>query len=398
MSEESSNDCLRFPHLSISGFRGIRNLEIPRLGRVTLLAGANGAGKTTVLEAVQLYAARANEHVLSALLDKHEEFSAAIDKDNDRILAPDPAALFHDRKVSPNSVIVIGPAENSAEERLKVEATVPNDKEVAFIERLFDDITSDGPSLILKITFAGRERIIPWVLLPHEVESRGRRWVRLSRRIRSFGRTYNRAIRRGDEQDELPQALDCQSLGPGLLSNDETAELWDDVALTTDEDRAVQALKLMFGDTVDRVAMIGDNGRPYNTPGRRVVVKLRGRDTPVPLKSLGDGAMRLLGVALALAGSRNGFLVIDEAENGIHHSIHHPLWRMILQTAYENNVQVFATTHSFDCVKGFARAAVESETSEGILVRLERGGEQTRAVVYSEEEIKVAAEQGIEVR
>ena len=398
MSEGSSNGRLRFPHLSISGFRGIRNLEIPRLGRVTLLAGANGAGKTTVLEAVQLYAARGSEQVLSALLDKHEEFSAAIDEDNDRVLAPDPAALFHDRKVSPDSVIVIGPAESSAEEHLKVEAAVPNEKEVALIERLFDDMTADGPALVLKIAFAGRERIVPWVLLPHEGGSRGRPWVGLSRRVRSLGRTYSRAVRHGDEQDELPQALGCQSLGPGLLSNDETAELWDEVALTNDEDRAVQALKLMFGDVVDRVAMIGDDRRPYNTPGRRVVVKLRGRDTPVPLKSLGDGAMRLFGLALALAGSRNGFLVMDEAENGIHHSILYRFWRMILQTAHENNVQVFATTHSFDCVKGFARAASESEASEGILVRLEREGERNRAVVYSEDEVRVAAEQGIEVR
>ena len=103
---------------------------------------------------------------------------------------------------------------------------------------------------------------------------------------------------------------------------------------------------------------------------------------PVPLRSLGDGALRLLGVAVTLANSRGGFLLIDEAENGIHHTIQRDYWRMILQTAQENNVQVLATTHSWDCVTGFAQAASELEDVEGVLVRLSRSGGDLRAVEY----------------
>ena len=73
-------------------------------------------------------------------------------------------------------------------------------------------------------------------------------------------------------------------------------------------------------------------------------------------------------------------------------------WRMILQSAYENNVQVIATTHSWDCVSGFARAAIENNESEGVLVRLSRQYGDLQAVEYSEAELVIAAEQDIEVR
>ena len=372
---EEPNGRLHLPSLSIRGFRGIRELDVPRLGRVTLIAGKNGAGKTAVLEAVRVYASRGRERVLSALLSSHEEFAPAIDEDGDRTFAPDPAALFHGRDVAPNSRIEIGPKNGSGAGSLKIKALLPNEEQEDLLEKLYGygDVP-DLPPLAIEISFANYKRTIPWSLA-HRIHYR----------------------RLADDREESPPELDCRTLGPGLPSNNEVAELWDKVALTDDEDRAVQALNLVLDGKVDRVAVIGDD-QPHRPYGRRAVVKLRNRDKPVPLRSLGDGATRLFGVALALVGSRNGFLVIDEAENGIHHSVHGAFWRMVLQTAEENDVQVFAATYSFDCVRGFARAAVDSPESERVLVRLEREDERTRAVMYSESALETAAEHMIEVR
>ena len=144
--------------------------------------------------------------------------------------------------------------------------------------------------------------------------------------------------------------------------------------------------------------MIGDDNGPRRSVGRRSVVKLRDEIRPVPLNSLGDGAVRLFGVALAMANSKDGFLLIDEAENGIHHSIQRDFWTMILKGAHQNNVQVLATTHSWDCVVGYAKAAREVEEVDGALVRIERRGDRIRTVEYTEEDLEVVAEQGIEVR
>ena len=144
--------------------------------------------------------------------------------------------------------------------------------------------------------------------------------------------------------------------------------------------------------------MVGSDTKSWSVSGRRVIVKVAGEDDRKPLRSLGDGAVRIFAVALALAKSSGGFLLIDEAENGIHHTIQAKFWSMILQTAQRNNVQVLATTHSWDCVKGFAEASSELEDVEGVLVRLERHEGRLRAVEYSERNLKAAAKYGIEVR
>ena len=191
--------------------------------------------------------------------------------------------------------------------------------------------------------------------------------------------------------------IDCVSLGPGLLSNYQIARFWDTIALTDEENRAVEALRLVLGDDVERVAIVAEDDH-FQRHGRSAIVRLRGETRPVPLKSLGDGAVRLLSVALGLANSVGGFLVIDEAENGIHHSIQREFWRMVLEAAHNNNVQVLATTHSWDCVKGFAQAANELEDVDGTLVRIEKKGGEMWAVEYSEDDLRVVAEQRIEVR
>ena len=188
-------------------------------------------------------------------------------------------------------------------------------------------------------------------------------------------------------------------MGPGLLSDKEIVRSWNAIALTEDEDRAVQALRLIFGNDLERVAVRRDEISDTEHV-QRVVARLRGQARPVPLQSLGDGALHLAGVALALTNSRDGFLLIDEAENGIHHSVQRDYWRMVFETAQANNVQVLATTHSFDCLRGFAQAMTDCEEVDGALVRLERENGTLRAVEYSERNIKAAAKQriGIEMR
>lgn len=376
---------LHLPSLTIEGFRGINKVSIPRLGRVTLLAGRNSSGKTTVLEAVRAFAARGREMVLSSLLRGRDEFSAVMDEDADEVPVPDLAALFHGREVFKGSKITIGPANDRNEDALAIELVPFNDEQPAMFGKLFPQEPFE--TLVLQAKFGSGKREIPWLLLAEALAVPGSR-----------GGRYNmyRRYRRANGDDDLPPALECRWLGPDVTPNHVLADLWDSVVLTDDEARAVDALRLVAGKAMERVALRAVDNRRRSV-GPRFVVKLQDHRDPVPLKSIGEGASRLLGVSLSLSTSRRGFLLIDEAENGLHHSVHEGFWRMVLQAAKDNNVQVLATTHSFSCVRGFAKAAVESD-SDGLLIRIERRSSETEIVSYAENELQVAAEQGIEVR
>ncbi len=389
----AASNGLHLDSLSITGFRGIDELSIPRLGRVTLLAGKNSIGKTTVLEAIRIYAARGRYSALSNLLGEHEEMSAMVDEDDANSLERNLAALFYGREISVGARISIGPG--APAEQLTIETTTLTEEQ-AERQEAFPEFFEDGSNRALKITYRNAEQTVPITVSRDEsiaIPALGRR--RISQRARLGNRWPDR--------DEPPPAMKCEFLGPGVPSNNELAGYWDHVALTDDEERAVGALGLIFGPGVERVAAVGDDTAflprdRRGTRGRRMVVKLGQHERPVPLRSLGDGALRLFAVALGLGVSRDGFLLIDEAENGIHYSVERDYWRMVLQTAHENNVQVIATTHSKDCIEGFAQAATDLEDVEGVLVRLDKREETLWAVEYSEEEIQIAAEQGIEVR
>ena len=151
-------------------------------------------------------------------------------------------------------------------------------------------------------------------------------------------------------------------------------------------------------------------------------VRLEGEDSPVPLNGLGGGLVHVFHLAVALEysllardnrqaslfgegenvseGEPSRLLLIDEIENGVHYTIHPTLWRAVFRLAREHNVQVFATTHSLDCLTGFARAVAESKENDGLAIRLEKveGEEQTGTVIIDREDLPIVVRDSIEVR
>ena len=375
MSDNTGDESLHVPSLRIEGFRGIDSLTINRLGRVTLLAGRNGTGKTTVLDAVRVFANRGRLSTLTTVLDRSEEYAGrVVDGETGVTEIPDFEALFHGRQARTGTSFTIGPARGS-HTQLVVEVASTNDMPEEWMSRL-GKLAID--TQVLRIAFSQFEEFVPVFGRDLDV-----RW--------SWKPPY-----RIPDDDGWPKALRAEMLGPGLLNNLDLDQRWGEIALTEQEPVALRALNLAANHRIGGVAVVAGDAR-FGSLSRRVLVKLEDGER-VPLRSLGDGAVRLFGVAVALAGAAGGLLLIDEAENGIHHSLQHEYWRLVLRAAADNNVQVVATTHGWDCIRGFASAASENNDVEGVVVRLERHDGGLRAVEYSEEELETATGQGIEVR
>ena len=125
---------------------------------------------------------------------------------------------------------------------------------------------------------------------------------------------------------------------------------------------------------------------------------LKDYDEPVPLPLLGDGIRRVASLVLAIGAARGGVVLVDEIENGIHHSVMKSIWEVVVEAATTFNTQIFATTHSQECIQSAHEVFRTRENYNFRLHRLDRDGDQIRAVSYDQESLEGALSIPLEVR
>lgn len=119
----------------------------------------------------------------------------------------------------------------------------------------------------------------------------------------------------------------------------------------------------------------------------------------LPITELGDGVRHLVSIVTKCYASENGKLFIDEIDNGIHYTALDGIWEIILKLSKDLNVQVFATTHSKECIESYARVAKklkEEDITYIILSKLKNGS--IDAGVYDKKMLINTLEQDHEVR
>jgi hypothetical protein len=372
--KSTQDNGLALEDLEICQFRCFDELKIEKLGRVNLFVGKNNVGKSSLLEALRIYATGGAPSVLLELVtarDENQDTSVEAQAD----LLPDPPFLlnlFHGRKDirSITNPIQVGSKSSKLSISLGWYRDIPTPAEEG---RRLEPVgpsqvghTRDGsPFLVIKGGINGTDRLIPL----HEDESFYRRWT------------------------PADVAEPCVFVGANGIRGETLARMWDKIALSRFEDEVTESLRLIAPE-VERISFVGSDRREGRTPR----VRIRGLDRPVPLRSMGDGANRLFGMMLAMVTARDGLLLLDEVENGIHYSIQRDLWRSLLQRAASLNVQVFATTHSWDCVKAFHVASHENHREHGILTRLESRRGSVVASQFDEAELDIATRESIEIR
>ena len=160
MPEQSAGAQLHLSDFSIKGFFGLEGVSIPCLGRVTLLVGRNSVGKTTVLDAVQIYAARGRPTTVEQILGRREELAVGLDEDQDPVAVSDVKALFFGRGAKQVSTVSIGPADDALTFEFCARKALSSNQ-----QKLFDEfpIYSDSEVQLLKSVFRHKERLLPWM-------------------------------------------------------------------------------------------------------------------------------------------------------------------------------------------------------------------------------------------
>ncbi len=376
---------LILPSLEIRNFRGFEHLQIERLGRVNLIVGKNNIGKTSLLEALSLYAAGGSPSLIWDILKLRDESnyirtlrrnsSASI-----KNLLSNLRYLFYGREdVTPSVEPILIGAINRSDNTLSIGIGLSTIKT--------DEGGNSGRYLLQPEEYSDVDNPIPSFIIQFGEQ----------RRVLSF---TNVAV-----ESEI-RVVNCISIIASGLDQVLVEKLWDRIVLTELEENVLTALRIV-APGIERLSFAGDPGtRDRTLEGTSVTVRERSipitrvanMANPIPLRSLGDGMQRMLGIALALVNVKDGMLLVDEIENGLHYSVLPDLWRLVFQLAHRLNIQVFATTHSWDCIEAFQKAAQEDQHEEAMLIRLQSRRDEILATLYNEEELSIVTRDQIEVR
>jgi len=372
--------------LNIKNYRNLKELRINSLGRVNLITGKNNTGKSTILEAIALFASKGDLALIFQFLsERGENFKQTENNKNSTdINIRSLSSLFTNRVISFDSedAIIIGSNENT----LFAEASSENSLSIRFVKYL-DEIQRDnqGATITRKRTLLENDENGLVEIYKVGIE------IRIGKSYRIIPIEEDKSYRfgfKGISSNENYQFIRTRNIDKEINGN-----LFDNIALTEKELFIIDALKIIE-PTTERIAFIGENSRE-----RTAVIKLANVATPLPLRSMGDGVNRILTIILALVNSDNGFLLLDEFENGLHHTVQEKLWNVIFKLAQSLKIQVFVTTHSEDCISGYENVLNNPENKlDGKLIRLDNINGEIHQVEFNANELKIATDLNIETR
>ena len=358
-----------YKSFKIENFRCFDDFTIEPLQRINLIAGQNNVGKTALLEALWLHHGYHNPRLGTLLAAfrglgqfKRDEFMWDLFSEFD-----------------PDKVIVLSSQDWDSQSRF-LRITIREHP----ISRISVHNGGQGDGMEFPVAMIGQETTEPVesaVLLEYTGPS---------------GETFqaHAYVEADNIRFESPVGIK-EPGGIFLAARDRSqpkvlAERLGDLEVDKKETGIIQILQIIEPDLESlTVRHIGNVPIIYGDVGKKRLM---------PLALMGDGMGRLLGIALSVPQAQDGILLVDEVENGLYHTVMSKVWRAIADLAREYNVQIFATTHSEECIRAAHQAFNASERYDFALHRLERIKKVIRAVTFDRETLDAAIEMDAEVR
>lgn len=292
-------------NVEFKNFKCFKELQVKNLKRVNLISGKNNIGKTSFMEGLELF------------LSSKETFSLAINLY--KMIRRRQQNIRRERYFELDFIY----SDNS-----KMDLTIDNNKiGIQYLEETpqnVDDFFDEKSSLFkyepsLKLTVKGDEKIIPIERITDR--------PMMVRRDADTKQNINFISSSTTEEKEI-------AIYYGRLVDINKEKYLDESLSLFDEN--IIALKQKMTD-------------------RDVVLKLqlKDRESPILLSSLGEGINRYIAILCAIWASKDGYLFIDEIENGIHYTNYKKLWKIIFEASKMANCQIFTTSHSKECIEAF---------------------------------------------
>jgi len=370
--------------LHISGFKLFREITLPKLGRLNLFVGENNTGKSCLLEAIGLYGGRTP--VTDILETASRRTTGKLRPWIQEGTSQESSSLRHPvfdlfRWAGPRvkAPIVIEQIGDSSPFRV----------EVQFQQRIKDD---QGVIRFVPVThLTGPMAEDLEIVLP---VYRGDKQVALVTRNSVRRYTVQQRERISNAEKLFNEdAFAVAHLPAGGFSDEKAASLWDALVQSPSQGLVLAWLR-MLDPRIDDLAYIGEDGLGRT---RTALLKVEGEGR-IPLRSMGDGLTRLFHMGLAMASATQGILLVDEFENGLHWKVQEKLWNVLCKAALEFDVQIFATTHSRDCIEGFTNAGRVLRRDDAMIYRLERKDEDVFAANLPLVNVAAAIREDQEVR
>jgi len=371
--------------LYVKNFRIFKELKVQKLSRVNLFTGKNNSGKSCLLEAVQSYANKF-ENINELVIDRDEHWETVINLGNN-IESP-LRHIFYGYHLPSNEkqCIEIGSL-NDKKNRISVVISLFKiiDEEEGFrVRRRLEpnqlSLLDIGENIKVGLDIIFKNEIVNFI----NVESDFDDYMRKRRNPRLL------------PNKEKESKIIVQKVSAQNNINQDISVLWDNISLTSLQKEVIRGLKIIEPNILD-IALIGES--KYSGKTRIPVVKYSDSEERLPLKTFGDGMNRLFNIILALVNAKGGILLLDEIENGLHWSVHSKLWEIIYRLSEKLDVQVFATTHSLDCVRSFNQIWQENQ-EKATFHRLEKSlkTDDIKAVYYNQELLSDTLETDVEFR
>lgn len=358
--------------ITIKNYRAFANFEVDKIARVNLIVGANNAGKTSLLEAIFLLESQDPIGGISRILDARGEVDRTVELSGSRIKNYPISHLFYNHLVEDGKSILI---ENHTHPRKSLQVEVS------------DSGQNNGLAHVQPQSWSEDEiaKSVYQIMLKRKPSDARERDQIL---VTEDGLWNGQSLRAVRSIESLVKFVPTNH-----LDSVDLARMWDKVSLTPAEDQVVEALKILE-PKAERLSF-----QSQVSANSGIIVKMSDQPKPVPLGSMGEGMRRILTIAMSLVSVNNGTLLIDEIDTGLYYNTLVDMWRLVIETAIKQDAQVFATTHSWDCVRAFQEALqLTSDKNAGCLLRLDKVANDITATRYTPDELKIAVSQAIEVR